>query len=199
MKKLLVIGIYIMLLSACSKTQQPETIDVQKDKPVAETDSVEVTPESASNVKVIKQNIKQHPFSDPASNDIFTVTLAGDSVLTADVTFEIKNSEGQLLHFETFKADFLLNYGVPENATKAQMEAFILNRIDTFFADDNFKSPAITADMTYDTNFGDKAIWDDIKGDKTAIGFYYLLGKEDGRWIAYSKSQKKVVLYFNCC
>lgn len=39
-----------------------------------------------------------------------------------------------------------------------------------------------------------KDIWKDIRSGESAVGFYYLVGEEDGRHIAYSKKLKKVVV-----
>ena len=63
----------------------------------------------------------------------------------------------------------------------------------------NFINPAIAADDKFEADYSDKEIWDDIKSDPTAIGFYYMLGEEDGRRIAFSKKTGKVLMYFNCC
>jgi hypothetical protein len=53
--------------------------------------------------------------------------------------------------------------------------------------------------MELDSLYINIAAWNDIKSNKESVGFYYLLGKEDGRWIAYSKRLNKVMLYYNCC
>jgi hypothetical protein len=78
-------------------------------------------------------------------------------------------------------------------------EKYIRNRIKEFFEEKNFKYPAIKQDEVLDEDYSDKEIWNDIQSDRTAIGFFYLIGEEDGRTIAYSKKTKKVVMYFNCC
>ncbi|MEJ8758010.1 hypothetical protein WG947_13445 [Pontibacter sp. H259] len=184
MRKLLVIGICFILFSGCNSPEKKETEEAQT---------------AAKEIKIVKESIKRHTFSDPTTQDIFIVKLVGDSVQTAAVTFEITDSKGKQLYTDTFEANYLLNYDLKENATATERDAFIHARIDSFFVDVNFKDPAIKPDMTFDPNYSDKKIWDDVQADTSAIGFYYLKGKEDGRWIAYSKAQQKVVLYFNCC
>jgi len=184
MKKLLAIGISLMLFGGCNAPDKQETHETI----VAEKE-----------IKIVKESIKRHTFSDPATQDIFIVKLISDSVQTATVTFEITDSKGQQLYSDTFDANYLLNYDLKENATSAERDEFILARIDSFFADSNFKIPAIKPDMAFDANYSDEKVWNEIKADPNAIGFYYLKGKEDGRWLAYSKALKKVVLYFNCC
>ena len=84
-------------------------------------------------------------------------------------------------------------------ASVKDQENFIKSRVLEFFDEKNFKTPAIKSDEVFDEDYSDKDIWESIKNDKHAIGFYFLIGEEDGRSIAYSKRLKKVVLYFNCC
>ena len=159
--------------------------------------------ESSSSDKQIEApilvNQHVHAFSDPAKQDTFRITLTGDSVQTATVTFEIHNSKGERIYPEQFAAIDLINYELPENADPAAWDNFILNRISTFFDEEHFVSPAIHSGMQLDSAYIDIEGWNDIKSNEASIGFYFLLGKEDGRWLAYSKSQQKVVLYFNCC
>ena len=184
MIKLLVIGACVILFSSCNSPEKQETTGTQP---------------AVQEIKIVKENTKRHSFSDPTTQDVFIVKLVGDSVQTAMVTFEITDSKGKQLYTDTFEANYLLNYDLKENATAAERDEFILARIDSFFVDSNFKLPAIKPAMTFDPNYSDEKIWNEVKADTSAIGFYYLLGKEDGRWLAYSKSQNKVVLYFNCC
>ena len=84
------------------------------------------------------------------------------------------------------------------NSTKKERK-YIKDKLDKFFNEDNFHQPAIAANDSFDEDYTKKEIWDDIISDRTAIGFYYLIGEEDGRHIAYSKKLGKVVLYYNCC
>ena len=184
MRKLLVLSL-CMLLFACASTSTQEE--------VASTDILSDTE------TILISNTELHPFSDPIKQDTFRIKLVGDSLHIAIATLEIVGHDGRILYTESFTANYLLNYDTPLNPTPGQRDEFILNRIDTFFDAENFKMPAITADMTFDPNYSDQQIWDDIKSDDASIGFHYLLGKEDGRWLAYSKSQQEVVLYFNCC
>ncbi|MBB6611328.1 hypothetical protein H7F15_09790 [Pontibacter sp. Tf4] len=184
MRNLLVAGMIAVLLSACGSAEEQKT----KPTEIAEAET-----------NIIKQSVKYHTFSDPATKDIFIVQLRGDSVQAATVTFEIKNSKGEQIYEEKFKAIDLINYDLPENASPEEWDKFILNRIDSFFDEKNFATPAIKEGMTFDPYYADSTAWNDIKNDSSRVGFYYLLGKEDGRWIAYSEALQKVVMYFNCC
>ena len=85
------------------------------------------------------------------------------------------------------------------NPTDDDRRAYIRKRMQHFFDDENFLIPAIKAAEEFESQYSEKAYWESIKNDPKAIGFYYLIGEEDGRSIAYSKELKKVVMYFNCC
>ena len=93
----------------------------------------------------------------------------------------------------------LLDYGIKDDPTSSETEDYIKNRIDNFFNEDNFHQPAISKNDSYEEDYSKKDIWDDISSDETSVGFYYLIGEENGRHVAYSKKLKKVVVYFNCC
>ena len=148
---------------------------------------------------ILIENQTTHVFSDTAAPDTFKITLHGDSLLTSKAILEIVSSEGEVLYKDEFDADFLFDYNLQVNATALEREEFIRDRVENFFNAENFIKPAIKPEHRLDPNYSNKAVWDEIKADTTAIGFYYQLGKEDGRWLAYSKKQNKVVLYFNCC
>lgn len=144
---------------------------------------------------------KHHEFSTPGQKDLFQLEVKGSDLLHAEVFFTITSSGNRSIYNISFHSIDLINPDLPAgiDAPKKDQIAFIENRIRTFFDETNFRIPAIAANQEFDEEYSDKQIWDEIKNDKTAIGFYYLLGEEDGRQIAYSKRQKKVVLYFNCC
>ncbi|WP_439881364.1 hypothetical protein ACSX1A_19815 [Pontibacter sp. MBLB2868] len=185
MRSILLLGAMgVLLLAGCDKSVP------------ADTESTQGTPAAAH---VLAQQSKLHAFSDPVKSDTFKIKLIGDSVQTATATLEIVSSEGELLYSDNFEANYLINYDLIDNATEAQKQEFILKRIKTFFSDENFKSPAIADNMPFDPNYSDEEAWNTIKSDDKAIGFFYLLGKEDGRWLAYSHLKQKVVLYLNCC
>ena len=92
-----------------------------------------------------------------------------------------------------------MDYGLKDNSTDKEKEEYIKDKIDKLFNVDNFHQPAIAANDTFDEDYTKKEIWDDIISDQTAIGFYYKIGEEDMRFIAYSKRQMKIVIYYNCC
>src|SRR5690349_12656942 len=138
-----------------------------------------------------------HSFSSPNDRDSFKIYVTGPSIVEGQVTFQIKTSEGQMILNEKYSSNYFLDYDF--DRTLGTEEDYIKKRIDSFFDEKHFKQPAITADEPFDENYSKKEIWEDIKSDKSSIGFSYLIGKEDGRHIAYSKKLGKVVMYFNCC
>lgn len=149
---------------------------------------------------ILLTTFKKHYFSSKQSPDTFRMVLNGENLTKAVVTFTILNPKGMVIYTVTFPAQYLIGYEIlEENPTRKQQEDVIKRRVKEFFLDKNFKSPAITADEEFEEDYAEKSIWQDIKSDKTAIGFYYLIGEEDMRWIAYSKKIKKVVVYHNCC
>lgn len=153
--------------------------------------------ESQSNEAILYRNDAAHNFSSLTDVDTFRIYVTGKSIGEGEFTFQIVDSKGQLLLDEKFATTYLVDYEF--NKDVDTMEAYMKKRIDSFFAEDQFSQPAIAPDEELDESFSDKATWEDIKSDPTAIGFHYLLGKEDGRHIAWSKKLKKVVMYFNCC
>jgi hypothetical protein len=150
-------------------------------------------------------NIITHQFSDVAHPDTFKLVVQGGNLLNAKITFKIVNYKGKQLYSEVFNSTDLIGYGLEPDSIKSappsntQQEAYIRKRIKEFFTEENFTKPAIVKNMPFDEDYSDKVVWKDIGSDRTAVGFNYLLGEEDGKSIAYSKKHRKVVLYFSCC
>ncbi|MFM9838283.1 MAG: hypothetical protein ACKVOQ_08475 [Cyclobacteriaceae bacterium] len=140
-----------------------------------------------------------HYFSSPGDKDTFKITVTGQSIKSGHFRFQIITKDGEIILDENFETTMLLDYGLKTNPTDQETEEYIKTRIDKLFSDDNFHQPAISKLDTFDEDYSDKEIWDDIISDQTSIGFYYLIGEEDGRQIAFSKKLGKVVLYYNCC
>jgi hypothetical protein len=86
-----------------------------------------------------------------------------------------------------------------ENTTDEEKINMIKKRVSSFFDDKNFIFPAINSSDIIDTDYSNSEIWNDIKSNPKALGFYYLIGDELGCKLAYSKKQKKIVKYFCCC
>jgi hypothetical protein len=177
---------FILFVTACNNTEQKSS-DTSKNA------------SGETKEKPLAKNERVHNFSNSEKQDTFRITLWGNNLQTALAKFEIISSTGEVLYKEEFETNYFFDYNLQENATYQEKDEFILDRVETFFADENFIMPAIKSDQKYDPNYSDEKIWNAVKAEKGAIGFHYQLGKEDGRWLAYLKQQNKVVLYFNCC
>ncbi len=140
-----------------------------------------------------------HYFSSTVDKDSFKINVTGQSLKNAKFRFQIITKDGQSILDENYETTMLLDYGLKNNPTDKEIDEYIKNRIDEFFNEDNFHQPAISKTDTFDEDYSEKEIWDDIIADQTSVGFYYLIGEEDGRQIAFSKKLGKVVLYYNCC
>ena len=148
---------------------------------------------------VLYSNETLHHFSSTTEKDEFSIRLTGQSIMEGQFRFQIVTSGGQLLLDESFPTPWLLDHGFTGKVTDKEAEQYIKARVDSFFVEKNFHQPAIAANDEFDGDYSRRETWDDIISDPSAIGFYYLVGKEDGRSIAFSKKQGKVVRYFNCC
>ena len=140
-----------------------------------------------------------HNFSSTADKDTFKIIVTGQSIKGGQFRFQIITKDGEIILDENYETTMLLDYGLKPNPTDIETEEYLKNRIDNFFKVDNFHQPAISKTDTFDEDYSKMEIWDDIITDETSIGFYYLIGEEDGRHIAFSKKLGKVVLYYNCC
>jgi hypothetical protein len=196
---LLILTIGLFAVNGCQKAKNSSDNLSDQDS-VRDEDSFHRydQPIDSDTTTILYRNNFVHEFSDNVKKDSFNIYIKGKTLLGGHVKFEIKNTAGQILLNESFKAIFLLGDGVNPDLSDKEKEDFIKKRINEFFNEIRFFQPAIT-DQDFNEDFSDKEIWSDIKSDKTAIGFYYLIGEEDGRQIAYSKKLGKIVMYFNCC
>ena len=148
---------------------------------------------------LIEQRV-MHAFSQIDKKDEFYVCIKGESIVEGKMIFKIISHNGTEILKEEFPSYLLMDYGFEGDINSIKdREDYMKIRIEEFFNENNFINPAIAVDDKFEADYSDKEIWDDIKSDPTAIGFYYLIGEEDGRRIAFSKKTGKVVMYFNCC
>lgn len=149
---------------------------------------------------ILLEQRKFHFFSNTEKEDEFHIYLTGETIYKGTITFQITNHKEKLILKEKFSAQLLIGYEfIGDQKSLKDKEDFIIQRVMEFFKEENFIYPAISSKDIFDEDYSDKKIWEDIKSDKTAIGFNYLIGEEDGRRIAFSKKKGKVVMYFNCC
>lgn len=157
-----------------------------------------IDPKNDTEHSLIESNT-YHIFSLKDKLDFFSIAIYGNSIIEGTVKFTIKDYMGNEILNEEFPAKSLLGYYLDYDASIKEKEDFIRKRIADFFKEENFHDPAISEDEIFDKDYSNLKIWNDIYSDRSAIGFFYLIGEEDGRMIAFSKTLKKVVMYFNCC
>jgi hypothetical protein len=193
----------ILFLFSCGETaSKKESRETPAEKEVKETEEPKESVSAAKKSDILIENKVLHAFSDPSKKDEFRIAISGKSLLKGKVLFTITNSEGKNLLREEFDANYLLGYDFTGNInSKKETDAFIQKRIREFFSEDRFSTPAIEEDIVFEDQsyYIDKETWEEIKANKQAIGFYYLLGAEDGRHIAFSVKKGKVVMFYNCC
>jgi len=161
--------------------------------------SLKVINENIDN-NILLKNIVYKVFSNPNKKDKFTISIIGESILEGEMVFKIITFDGTEILNETYPSNVLINrYIFDEKSTNKELEEYIKKRVSEFFKEGNFSIPALSIDSDFDSDYSDKKIWDDIKSDSTSIGFYYLIGLENGCKISYSKKQRKVLNYFCCC
>ena len=188
-----------VLLGACSRSESTRVDAPDQGATTVPAEPLDTTRATTVNAQsdTLKVVRKRHRFSSPSTEDEFTLVLRGPAILSGEVTFTITDTGGQTIFREVLSAPDLeaaLVYEMKNaTATQAEREAFVRRRMDEFFADKNFRTPAITAQETYQPGTLDRATWDDLRRRPDAIGFQYQVGKEDGRRIAWSPLKKEVV------
>ena len=149
---------------------------------------------------ILIEQLALHDFSQVGKKDEFFICIRGKSIAEGQVIFTIISHDKTPILKEVFPSYLLMNYGFEGDLDSVKdREKYMKNRIREFFEEKNFNFPAIKQDEVFVEDYSNKEIWNDIQTDRAAIGFFYLIGEEDGRKIAYSKKTKKVVMYFNCC
>jgi len=156
--------------------------------------------EQNENQKILLENSLQHQFSNPQELDLFKIQIVGKSIMEGIVVFTITNYDDNVIYSVKYPAIQLLGYAFDyEDGTVAEKDEYIRKKVDEYLGSDNFYSPAIKLTDRFDRDYSKEEIWEDIKSDQSAIGFNYCRSAGWSQRIAYSKSQKKVVMYFECC
>ena len=155
---------------------------------------------ASGDAKVFYEISTSKYFSSAEVRDEFILRVSGDSFVEGTFSFTINQENGKVLFHEEYPTRALLDYGYNgDKDDPAQMEAYMRNRLNSFFQDKHFREPAIGAEEEYDEDYSTREVWDSIAADREAVGFYYLIGEEAGCWIAYNKAADKVDKYFCCC
>ncbi len=202
MKKVTAYLLFLLIGTSFMSSSCGDNVSKKEINEPAINDSKENKEVTKSDQSRLIENKVLHAFSDPSKKDEFRIVITGKSLLKGKVLFTITNSEGKNLLREEFDANYLLGYDFTGNInSKKETDAFIQKRIREFFSEDRFSIPAIEEEVVFEDqiHYIDKETWEEVKANKQAVGFYYLLGKEDGKHIAFSKKKGKVVLFYNCC
>ncbi|TXH24967.1 MAG: hypothetical protein E6Q96_09665 [Cyclobacteriaceae bacterium] len=152
--------------------------------------------------KIIYTVSANHFFSSNISKDKFLIELYGTDTLKASITFKIMNSVGDLIYSTEFESRALLDYGLPENPSKREKAEYILLRMNNFFKEENFVTPAIRSDEIYDKDYYGiigESMWNKVKSNSHSIGFYYSLWEGSQSWITFYEKHKQVLKYKTCC
>lgn len=201
MKNIRIAGAFLLTLVIAACGSDSTSKDVSEEAHVPKTETIDKTKNTEKSEFLI-ENKKLHAFSDPEKKDVFFIGIKGKNLLDGKVIFTITSPDGKQLLKEEFDADYLFGYDFTGDfKSKKDTDAFIKKRIGSFFAEKNFSVPAIKDDVVFEDQeyYIDKETWEEIKANSKAIGFYYLLGSEDGRHIAFSVKKQKVAMYYNCC
>lgn len=180
--------------SATAPAAQPPATTTPAGLPAPDTTRPAQVTAQSDTLKVVR---RAHPFSSPSAPDQFALVLRGPRLLDGEATFTITDASGQVIFREQLKAADLeasLVYEMKNlTATTAEREAFVRRRMDEFFADKNFRQPALPASATYRPGATDRTTWDDLRKRPDSIAFSYLVGKEDRHQLAWSPLRKQVV------
>ena len=190
-------------LAACSPTDTnqttttPPVVDsVVATGPLAPPDTAR-SPQVNAQSDTLNEVQRRHLFSSPGQPDLFTLTLRGPNMLVGEATFTITDASKQVIFREILSAADLEAALVYEmqtpTVTDVQRKAYLLRRMDTFFADEHFHHPALLPNAPYAPGPLDRPTWDDLRRRPDAIRFDYLVGKEDHHRIAWSPLKKQVV------
>ncbi|WP_426492977.1 hypothetical protein [Hymenobacter sp. 102] len=196
----------LLLAGACSAPDQPAATAplAGPDTATAPLQPLDTTRPATvpAQADTLLTSRSRHIFSAASTPDVFTLMLRGSSVLSAEATFTITTTGGEVIFREILSSADLEAALVYEmkgpTATQAEREAYVRKRVREFFAEKNFKRPAVPTSAVFPGPGAapaglDRAAWDDLRSRPTAVAFHYLLGKEDRRAVAWSPLRKQVV------
>ncbi|MDU0371920.1 hypothetical protein ACFPAF_16080 [Hymenobacter endophyticus] len=195
----------LLLAGACSSPEQPAT----STPPLADSSAAPLEPLDTvrpatvdAQADTLLTSRSRHVFSAPGTPDVFSLVLRGSSVLSSEAAFTITTAGGEVIFREMLTSSDLEAAMVYEmtgpTATQNEREAYVRKRVQEFFAEKNFKRPAVPKSAIFpgatEAPAGlDRAAWDDLRSRPAAVAFQYLVGKEDRRTVAWSPLRKQVV------
>ncbi|MFW0715353.1 hypothetical protein [Pedobacter sp. N23S346] len=154
---------------------------------------------NAINFKNVNQLVTRS-FSDLNSQDTFKIELRGRKPKDIMLVFNIKRADGKEIYNVKLKGTDLLGSTDPNVDLSKEKDqiAFLKTIAGNFFLEDNFLEPAVMPSDKPDNYVPDKVFYEELK-TSGLNGFKYRLGKENNMYIAWSKKEQKVKIYYNCC
>jgi hypothetical protein len=192
MKRIYIVFAVITFILSCTSKNPKETASNLKYK----QDSILI---AQTEPPVLLSNTITSNFSSTLAKDTFKISLRGKTLINSNTTFEIITSHGEKIYSLSFDSKKLVSlYETDFSKIDSVIEKCLRKKVSAFFEKKCFKIPAIAKNEDFEPENSVKEIWNDIKSDRTAIGFYYSIGEyeEDLKFIAYSKKMKKTVVYF---
>jgi hypothetical protein len=156
--------------------------------------------ETESNVNNPLKKTSLQPFTDTVKLDTFNIELRGKEAHEMELIFNIVSHNGIEIYKKVIKADELLKGYLASEDLKREAEKikFLKNEVNFFFDDEHFLVPAVTPEESPDNNVPDKAFYNELKQTQLN-GFDYRLNKDAKIYIAWSKKEQKVKVYYKCC
>lgn len=189
------------LMAACTISPTREGSESDADSLIAEPPlSGEEDPDAndPGEGSVLLENSVARQFDGKGGDEVFTVTLKGENYLDGEIELRIDNDRGERIYTDTFPAIMLAATYDETINTPEKQDQLVIDRMNGFFDQSNFREPAIDGDMPHDDNMVSQEVYNELKAGKTT-GFHYLIGKENTKFVAWSDRAGKVVMYFNCC
>ncbi|GAB3956082.1 hypothetical protein GCM10028805_44820 [Spirosoma harenae] len=174
--KYYIITLLIPGLIACTQTTN--------EQPIATTNVITVKP-------LLTNEIIQ-PFSDNLNKDTLQVTITGETLLSGQVNFQIKNHQGKMIYWDTFPASNLINH--TETINSESDKKIVQSHINNFFRADHFSNISQVNPDSFAVEKSIKAAWNELKSTPRSRCFSYQSGKNDITYVAYSKTQQKVII-----
>ncbi len=191
MKYIGLIVIFCILLAGCEI--KPGTVPKADTTKKAEAD----VPDS------LYASQRLHAFSDPAKLDTFKLDVSGSNFLSGRAKIQIVSAGGVLIYLEEFNTADLAEYGIKKGETdtipptEEEKAAHVHKRLKEFFDSSQFSSPAITPGTPLlSERITNQELLAELRANPKSIAFHYVLGLDNGVYIAYSEKLGKAVLFY---
>jgi hypothetical protein len=138
-------------------------------------------------------------FSSIEHADTFILSAAGKNIFDSHITLRIVSWKGKEIYHDRFSMNDFMERGPKDKRTQNDSIG-IIEMLSQFLDEGRFDKASRIVKNALDESSGELALgWKEFQADTVAISFNYLLGAEDGRSIAFSKTKRKAIIYFRCC